>query len=153
MREIFWKLQFSCGIKITEPIFQNSWLWFVKHNSCKNVVQWLVTIAIRISLLCWGTSMVGHSRTKWMQNNLYHTFVPLPEFALHIPQSRPRTSAKIYSMNQRNWQKGTRWSQIKQKRLSQIFWMVNKESNRRMLTTSQISVLSQVSKFPMESLG
>lgn len=31
--------------------------------------------------------------------------------------------------------------------------MVNKESNGRMLTMSQISLLSQVSKFPMESLG
>lgn len=62
------------------------------------------------------------SRTKWTQNNLYDTFVPLPEFALHIPQSRPRTSAKIYAVNQRNWQKRIRWSQIKQKGLSQIFW-------------------------------
>jgi len=54
-----------------------------------------------------GVSLIS-SKTKAMHGNLYDTFVSLPEFASHIPQLQPRISAKLYSMNQGNWLKGSR---------------------------------------------
>lgn len=86
-----------------------------------------------------------------MHNNLYDTFVPLPEFALHIPQLWPRISAKIYLMNQGNWLKGSRWSQIKQKGSNQIFW--NGQQGIKLKNADgepSLACPSQVSKFPVE---
>lgn len=85
-----------------------------------------------------------------MHCNLYDTFVPLPEFALHIPQLWPRISAKIYLMNQGNWLKGSRWSQIKQKGSNQIFWNGQQGIELKNADGKPSLPCPQVSKFPMD---
>lgn len=104
--------------------------------------------SLQAFLLCQGTTLKS-SRTKAMHSNFYDTFVPLPEFALHIPQLWPRISAKIYLMNQGNWLKGSRWSQIKQKGSNQIF--LNGQQGIKLKNADGKPSLSQVSKFPKES--